>query len=49
MARIPEENRELKCCSCGFTVDRDINAARNVLARGVRFASFQLKRWYRNP
>ena len=42
MARIPEENRELKCCSCGFTVDRDINAARNVLARGVRFAPVEL-------
>jgi putative transposase len=33
----PEENRTLKCHSCGFTVDRDVNAARNILARGMRF------------
>ena len=33
----PEENRTLKCRSCGFTVDRDVNAARNILARGMRF------------
>jgi putative transposase len=36
----PEENRQLKCSSCGFKVDRDVNAARNILARGVRFAPF---------
>ena len=42
MARIPEENRTLKCRSCGFTVDRDVNAARNILARGVRFAPVAL-------
>ena len=36
----PEENRKLKCRSCGFMVDRDVNAARNILARGVRFAPF---------
>ncbi len=33
----PEENRTLKCRSCGFTVDRDVNAARNILARALRF------------
>jgi putative transposase len=38
MTRIPEENRKLKCPACEVTVDRDVNAARNILARGVRFA-----------
>jgi putative transposase len=33
----PEQNRVLKCRSCGFRVDRDVNAARNILARGMRF------------
>jgi putative transposase len=36
----PEENRQLKCPRCGFAVDRDVNAARNILAGGVRFAPF---------
>ncbi len=42
MARIPEENRTLKCPSCRVSVDRDVNAARNILARGVRFAPIAL-------
>jgi len=33
----PEENRLLRCLSCGYTVDRDVNAARNLVARGLRF------------
>ena len=37
MMRIPEENRQLKCTRCGFTADRDVNAARNILARALRF------------
>jgi putative transposase len=35
----PEENRTLKCRSCGFIVDRDVNAARNILARALRFGA----------
>src|SRR5208337_4888951 len=42
MTRIPEENRTLKCPSCQVSVDRDENAARNILARGVRFAPIAL-------
>jgi len=34
---LPEENRQLHCPSCGLTIDRDVNAARNILARGLRF------------
>ena len=34
---LPEENRKLHCPNCGLTIDRDVNAARNVLARGLRF------------
>jgi len=42
MTRIPEENRKLGCPSCRVSVDRDVNAARNILARGVRFAPIAL-------
>jgi transposase len=31
----PEENRMLKCSKCGPIIDRDVNAARNILAKGV--------------
>jgi IS605 OrfB family transposase len=31
----PEENRMLRCSSCGHAVDRDVNAAKNILAAGT--------------
>ena len=34
---LPEENRKLHCPNCALTIDRDVNAARNILARGLRF------------
>ncbi|MGI0004510.1 MAG: RNA-guided endonuclease InsQ/TnpB family protein [Candidatus Nitrosotenuis sp.] len=33
---VPEEHRTLFCPCCNVAVDRDINAARNILARGTR-------------
>jgi len=39
----PEENRKLRCPSCGCTVDRDVNAAKNILAAGtLRFGAVGL-------
>ena len=35
--RLSEENRTMSCASCGLTVDRDVNAAKNILALGLRF------------
>ncbi|MEX0861670.1 RNA-guided endonuclease InsQ/TnpB family protein [Nitrosopumilus sp.] len=34
---VPEENRMMICNSCKTIVDRDINASRNILNRGMRF------------
>jgi len=33
---IPEEHRTLFCSCCNVVVDRDVNAAKNILARGIR-------------
>jgi putative transposase len=36
----PNEQRGLYCAKCGTTVDRDVNAARNILAKGaLRFCA----------
>jgi len=40
LVRVPEENRLLRCAKCDVVVDRDVNAARNILARGMRFVQF---------
>jgi putative transposase len=34
---LPEENRQLHCPKCNLTIDRDVNAAKNIVARGLRF------------
>jgi len=36
-AKIIEENRMIRCPKCGLHIDRDVNASRNILARGMRF------------
>ncbi len=33
-----EEGRRLRCASCGYVIDRDVNAARNILARGLEMS-----------
>jgi putative transposase len=34
---IPEENRIVRCTGCRLCIDRDVNAAKNILGRGMRF------------
>ncbi|MGB9004058.1 MAG: transposase [Nitrosotalea sp.] len=34
---VPEENRKMHCFACAVISDRDVNAARNILHRGLRF------------
>jgi putative transposase len=33
-----KEGRTLGCSSCGLTIDRDVNAARNIMEGGLRFS-----------
>jgi len=34
---LSEENRMQTCPRCGFHIDRDVNAALNIAAKGMRF------------
>ncbi|QLH07612.1 RNA-guided endonuclease InsQ/TnpB family protein [Nitrosopumilus ureiphilus] len=34
---VPEEHRVMRCTVCKILIDRDENAAKNILARGLRF------------
>jgi putative transposase len=36
-AEVLEENRNVSCSECGLYINRDINAARNILVRGMQF------------
>lgn len=36
---IPEENRMIRCTGCGYKENRDINAARNILYKGIPCAA----------
>ena len=32
-----KESRTLRCSTCSLVIDRDLNAARNILSAGLRF------------
>ncbi|QLH06319.1 zinc ribbon domain-containing protein [Nitrosopumilus ureiphilus] len=34
---VPEEHRMMRCVMCKILINRDENAAKNILARGLRF------------